>query len=423
MRVYRALRSSILTVVLTGAIALVPTIAMAQQPPVPTGLVAVITNDPSGPLDLKPFRNRTISGIAFQINWNDISLSAPTHVKQVTQVPGEPPVIKYVLVPGKTDWTRLDELFAEAQKHNKWVQLLVYPGFDTPAWALVGVQTDQFQISYGEGATDFATLPMPWDPVYLANWFYFLEQLSERYGNLPAFRMIASGGPTSESDEFTEPPGDPTLPSSDPESVMGVALQWIKDGYTSTKYINAWQQTFEEYVADFPNQYISLSWGYGLEINANGQICKAQPPLTVQAILDEANNTLGDQFVLQASDLTGFQGTTPGSADSVPVQGVMSYIGVAAATGFQLATNCQHNAAGMGASDNPPTPPSALTNCIENGTQLFTLPSGLEEHSDYIEIYSPDIDAAEDKTLYDGPEMKAVLEWAKTLFPPPPPEP
>jgi hypothetical protein len=146
---YRALRSIIRAVVLTGAMVLVPTVAMADPPPIPTGLVAVITNDPGTPLDLKPFRNRTISGIAFQINWNDISLSGPTYVKQVTQVPGEPPVIKIVTVPGKTDWTQLDELFAAAQKYNKWVQLLVFPGFDTPAWALKGAQTDQFPIPYG----------------------------------------------------------------------------------------------------------------------------------------------------------------------------------------------------------------------------------------------------------------------------------
>ena len=40
---------------------LVPTVAMAQhgyaQKPVPSGLVAVIANDPSQPLDLKPFSN------------------------------------------------------------------------------------------------------------------------------------------------------------------------------------------------------------------------------------------------------------------------------------------------------------------------------------------------------------------------------
>lgn len=417
MRVYRAPRSSILVAALIGAMALVPTVAMAKQPPAPTGLVAVITNDPSTSLDPKPFANRAISGIAFQINWSDIELT--DYVKQVTQLPGEPPVIKFVPVQGKTDWTRLDELFAAAQEHNKWVQLLVYPGFDTPAWALVGVQTHQFPISYGIGVGDFETLPMPWDPVYLARWFAFVKQLSDRYGDLPAFRMIASGGPTSESDEFTEPAGDLSLPNSNPDSVYGTALQWIAEGYTSTKYINAWQQTFDEYVADFPNQYISLSWGYGLEINAQGQISQAQPPLTVQAILEEASDTLGDQFVLQASDLTGFQGTTPGSADSVPVQGVIGYIGTAAATGFQLATNCQDNAKNMGATDNPPTPPSALTNCIENAIQ----PGANGNHVDYVEIYSPDIDAAADPTLYDGPEMKAVLEWAKTLFPPPPPEP
>jgi len=138
----------------TTALVLIPTSAMAQNrilcwplPPAPSGLVTVIANDPTEPLDLEPFFNPYISGIALQIHWSDI----------------EP-------VEGKPDWTRLDELFIAAELSGKWVQLLVFPGYFSPAWALKGAQTDQFIIQYGPGAGTTATLPMPWDPVYLSNW-------------------------------------------------------------------------------------------------------------------------------------------------------------------------------------------------------------------------------------------------------------
>ena len=127
-------------------------------------------------------KNPFISGVAVQINWRDI----------------EP-------VQGKPDWSKLDELFAAAESSKKWVQLDIFPGFFSPAWALEGAKTDLFPIPYGPGHGTVARLPMPWDRVYLDRWFAFVKQLSERYGKSPAFRMIAAAGPTSVSEEMTLP--------------------------------------------------------------------------------------------------------------------------------------------------------------------------------------------------------------------------
>ena len=88
---------------------------------------------------------------------------------------------------------------------------------------------------------------MPWDMVYLNRWFAFLKQLSNRYGKSPAFRMVAADGPTSVSEEITLP----SLPRN--------LKKWLNDSYTPRKYIEAWQQVFQVYAADFPNQYVSLS--------------------------------------------------------------------------------------------------------------------------------------------------------------------
>src|SRR5208283_3435465 len=123
MLAYHSLRSTILavgvTLVLTGVLVVMPTSAMAQHEyshrPVPSGLVAAIANDPTQPLDPKPFLNPYVSGVALQIHWSDI----------------EP-------VRGKPNWDRLDELFAAARFSHKWVHLLVFPGFFSPPWALAG---------------------------------------------------------------------------------------------------------------------------------------------------------------------------------------------------------------------------------------------------------------------------------------------
>jgi hypothetical protein len=359
----------------TIALALLPTGAMGQNrifcrplPPTPSGLVAVIANDPTQPLDLEPFFNPNISGIAMQIHWSDI----------------EP-------VEGKPDWTRLDELFIAAELSGKWVQLLVFPGFFSPAWALKGAQTDQFIIQYGPGNGNTATLPMPWDPVYLSNWSAFVKRLSDRYGNCPAFRVIAVAGPTSVSDEFTLPES----PASPDE-----LTQWLADGYTNAKYVAAWLQMSKVYVADFPNQFISLSLGGGLPINDQGQIDYNQELVTRDLVVNTVDGILGPQFTLQDSNLDG----NPSTATDPATTFVISYNGNAV-TGFQLRTACVTAPANMGAPGNPPL---ALKLSVENGTQLNT--NG--EQINYLEIYSPDVDST---------EMQPTLKWAASLFPPPEP--
>ena len=211
--------------------------------PVPSGLVAVIKNDPTQPLDPKPFRNPYISGVAFQIHWSDIEPAA-----------------------GQPNWARLDELFAAARLSHKWVHLLIFPGFFSPKWAAAHAETDQFKIQYGPSVGEPASLPMPWDPEYLRNWFAFVKLVGERYGDRPEFLMIGAAGPTSVSVEFTEPETYPTD-----------IFKWISHHFTSTKYVQAWQQAFETYARIFPNQYISLSHGDGVPIDGEGAYDAQQP--------------------------------------------------------------------------------------------------------------------------------------------------
>ncbi len=173
---------------------------------VPSGLVVVLP--PDGRRDrseeLQAVNNPFVSGVAVQINWRDL----------------EP-------VQGKPDWSRLDNVLAAAESSGKWVQLLIFPGFFSPAWALEGVETDLFPIQYGPGHGTVTKLPMPWDRVYLGRWFAFLKQLSERYGKSPAFRVMAAAGPTSVSAEMTLPVGPPAI------------AKWRNHGYTPRKYLEA----------------------------------------------------------------------------------------------------------------------------------------------------------------------------------------
>jgi len=311
----------------------------------PEGLVAVLTNTPGQPLDLSVLSNPSISGAALQIHWRDIE-------------PAE----------GRLDWTTLDSLIWGAEQSGKWVQLLIFPGFFTPRWALKGVDTARFAIQYGPGKGTVLRLPMPWDSVYLGRWTAFLHLLSVRYGESAALRVIAAGGPTSVSDETTMP--------STPQD----RIKWQSKGYTQSKYVAAWTTVLTAYAHDFPNQYVSLAGGAGTDsivgIDDLGKIARGNDLGTKQEIVDSAIALLGSRFALQNSNLDGNPDTHKSG-----ISYVIGYNGQVI-TGFQLRTTA--SADGMGADGNPPL---ALKRAIDNGMRT----NSAGQHVNYIEIYAKDV--------------------------------
>jgi hypothetical protein len=331
--------------------------ASPSSPP-PTGLVVVIEDKPQEPrLNLRALENPYISGVALQIHWSDLEPAA-----------------------GSPNWSRLDQLFNAAESQKKWVQLLIFPGFFSPAWALEGVQTETFSLQYGPGKGTLTKLPMPWDEVYLNRWYTFVKLVSARYGNSPAFRVISAVGPTSVSAEFTLPGKPEDLPI------------WSSAGYSPRKYLAAWQRTLPVYVADFPNQYISVSMGSGIPIDERGKIAPRERMDIRQEIVDEAMSALGRRFVLQFSNLDGNSGPEQGARGTAYV---ISYTG-RVITGFQLRTSCERNSGDMGAEGNPPL---ALKRSIDKGMQ----PNDAGQHVNYLEIYAPDVLADDmQQELRDG---------------------
>ncbi len=328
----------------------------------PSGLVVVLENKPKQDhLDLRALANPFISGVALQIHWSDI----------------EP-------VQGKPDWSKLDQLFAAAESSKKWVQLLIFPGFFSPAWALEGAKTELFPIQYGPGKGEVERLPVPWDSVYLSHWFAFLKQLNARYGNTPSFRVMAADGPTSVSAESS-------LPST-PEDIE----KWRRLGYTPHKYLEAWHKVLEVYASEFPNQYISLSLGFGLNINDRGKLDAREHMRTKVAVIDQAMAILGRRFVLQHSNLDGNPGRDRGPQGTAFV---IEYNG-RVITGFQLRTSCVRESENMGAAGDPPL---ALRRSIDKGLA----PNSAGRHINYLEIYQPDVLAE---------EMQPVLRYGASRF-------
>jgi hypothetical protein len=79
-----------------------------------------------------------------------------------------------------------------------------------------------------------------------------------------------------------------TLPDT-PEDVE----TWLKVSYTPRKYIEAWQKVLQVFRADFPNQYISLIVGSGLNINDQGKVDPRERARTRKEVIDPAIGLLG----------------------------------------------------------------------------------------------------------------------------------
>ncbi len=310
--------------------------------------------DTSNPT-LNAYTNPNTSGVTFRTSWADV----------------EP-------ADGKFDFSKLDNVFASAEKNGKWIDLILIPGFGTPSWALQGVQSVKLAIPYGPGsaAGTLQPLPVPWDSTYLSRWFAFLKVLGQRYAAKTSFRMIAAAGPTSVSAEMS-------LPNS-PDDIA----QWKKINYTSQKYIDAWKQTFSAYASTFPHQFFSLALYPGLPIPD-----KSQRTYTREQVIN-LGLQYPSQFALEEDGLNADKSTK-----NFGYSTVMDHIGQVA-TGFMMSTSAVQRPQNMGASGNPPL---ALRDSIDRGMA----PNEAGQRVNFLEIYEPDVMAQ---------EMQPVLQYGASLF-------
>jgi Beta-galactosidase len=306
--------------------------------------------------DGRTYANPSIAGLTFRTSWADIE---PTQ--------------------GNFVWTKLDSVFDSSEKNNKWVELIIIPGFGTPTWALQGVQTATFSVIYGPGKGQELLMPLPWDQTYLDRWFAFLKAVSARYQDRPSFIKIAADGPTSLTGEMTLPDAPPDL------------CTWIKVGYTSDQIIGAWKQVFANYAQFFPRQYFSLALYPPLPIVsttrcANGNptgIDRAESQRVRAVIIGLGVDNYSKQFNLQENGLT----TATGNSSTGAYDVVKSY-GGRVVIGYQLATSAMQNPVYMGGVADGAT-------ALQKALQL-----GVDAHAQFLEVYEQDVlDPAAQNTL------------------------
>ena len=297
--------------------------------------------------DERTYTNPNVAGLTFRTSWADIE-------------PAE----------GDFLWTKLDTVFANAEKNGKWVELVLIPGFGAPAWAIQGVQTASFGVKYGPGKGENLLLPLPWDQTYLNRWFAFLKAVSARYQNRPSFIKIAADGPTSVTAEMSLP--------NEPADLC----TWIKVGYTSDLLIGAWKQVFANYAQIFPRQYFSLAL-YPPPPIVSATRCDSDNPRGTDhnesqrvrtVIVGLGADNYPKQFVVQTNGLTAAKEDPSNSGGYALVK---SYSGKVV-IGFQLTTSAIMHPANMGDPDGA----TALQKSLQKG---------VDANAQFLEVYEPDV--------------------------------
>jgi hypothetical protein len=216
-----------------------PSPSRAQIIPQTTGLFAInATGNFRSKTNASMLTNPSIRGIFVSMNWN---------VLEATE--------------GSYYWSSLDSMLSQAGAAGKQVTLGVMAGYETPSWVYAdGAQSFQFLWDKTGGASGAATcsvqsLPVPWDPVFLAKWATFIQALGARYSANPTLVSVMLYGVNFESVETS-------LPVSNGEKIQGEGKSctgynypalWQAAGYTRVKVEDALEllQTF--YQGAFPN--------------------------------------------------------------------------------------------------------------------------------------------------------------------------
>ena len=374
--------------------------------PLPRGLIALEDNGavvPSASVVPRAIlRDRSVSGVLLYVDWS-------------------------ALEPGRGAFSpsivgAVDDVFCEAERHDKFVVLDLLPGFDSPPWAIDATANPLckaptyatgspiafcFQYSYS-GMVGPRALPIPWNTTYLDNWFQFLRVMAHRYGRNPEFSMIGAAGPTSLSEEMslpdcpcTQQPLDPALPATYNGMTIGESdlNMWTALGYDASVYEAAWRRVYAAYARIFPRQMISFSLFQGLPIPD-----ASESDATLDAVEALGAQTVGaSRFAFEGDGIVASAESSPPSSFYHFVEAQDGRIG---ATGFQTPNDSELD-------PHAATPLEALQGALEAGVAASVR---------YLEFY--DTEVLDPSTGLFAPGFRAMLRsvldgWPRPATGPP----
>jgi PKD repeat protein len=237
-----------------------------------TGVFSIGISD-SG-IDPGALANANVDGVLLRTEWNVVEPTAGTY-----------------------NWSYLDGQVAAAAASGKKVSLVVKPGANTPTWVYAG---GAVSFSYTDPKSGLpAAMPLPWDPVFLADWTQFIQALGVRYGSWAALTQVKVTGINMSSEETN-------LPNTSTDTT-----DWQAAGYTRVKVENAWQTIADAYSQAFPEVKIALIVVPNAfpPIDDNGNIFYSSgggDPALSNYLINLGISRYGQQFIVQNNGLSDY---------------------------------------------------------------------------------------------------------------------
>ena len=243
-----SLRALLLFLLLFATIIFLATPTLRAQ--IPVGVSYMANSDRASIQSV--LDNPSVDGLSIRVSWSSVELSDRVY-----------------------DWSFIDSEVAKAAASGKWVLLRLVTMAARPQWvtdAITAAGGKFFTWTDSEGTH---TVPVLWDPTYVAKKKQMLADLGARYGSNPTIKIVAVSFANCTSEDWNVPHLDDNV------------AEWFSLGYSSAIMLDTWQQFVDTAMAGFPNAFITLA------INGNGH--------TDGLNLDQDTNYLARNAILYAN--------------------------------------------------------------------------------------------------------------------------
>jgi len=207
---------------------------------------------------------------------------------------------------GAFDFTFLDTVISKAAAGGKKVLLRigtsggsVQAGGNTPAWVFDAIKAEplpnsQKFFTFNDGATT-RTIPVFWDPVYLAKKKSMIKALGAHFTHNPAVEIVSASFANAQSEDWGVP------------HTAADVNNWLAAGYTTQKMLNAARQIIDTTVKAFPYQYVTLAVG------GNGNLLDPDENYLARNAVLTARVSWPGRLIVQKNTLATFTPPAPGS--------------------------------------------------------------------------------------------------------------
>lgn len=159
-------------------------------------------------------------------------------------------------VAGKYDFNKIKLLVQQAKRLDKKVTLSVLNGPRAPTWLCdKGGKSFQFEFKnhFSNKGDREATIPLPWDSVYLHYWTAMVKALGVEFNNDKTIALVHITHSSKNGFEMQLPElrkmRKPETPWDGP---------WKKAGYTESRYIEALEQVVDAFFNAFPAHFLDI---------------------------------------------------------------------------------------------------------------------------------------------------------------------